>query len=436
MRIITDRTQRVWRRAVLLFALGVLIIPTGMVGAQSGNIGGRVANPDPDNPRSKSIFIYTLDRGETKKDQLLVVNRSDEEQTITLGSVDGVVTNTGDYTCRQEVEPLEDSGSWVQLSKQEVVLPAGGEELVDFTVTVPTQADVGEHNSCLTMQAVEEDTEDEATSGVRLRTRQAIRMVVTIPGELRRDISIENFAVTHGLSTRPFYLFGESTFEKNADLKEMLTFEQKSALQQYALTVANKGNVSADVYMRVQVASKLTIPWMNSQIADIGGEYPVVPDESLTREFTTELQPLFGGWYKATPSLRYDKRLGVFGTSGTGAEYETIVGSSVDMFFWPTILGWIIIAIILIFILIIIWHTTGSVKRRRTLKNSASKYKVKKADTIQSLAKKSKVSWEDLASLNNIPEPYSLEVGQTILLPNYKKKRTTRRKSSAPKKKK
>lgn len=387
MRGMGNKTQRVWRRAMLLLALGVLTLPAAVVGAQSGGIGGRVANPDPDNPRTQSIFIYTLEHGETKEDQILVVNRTEEEQTIRLGSVDGVVTNTGDYTCRQEAEPVEDSGGWVQLSKTEVVLPPDGEELVDFTVTVPETADVGEHNSCLTLQAVE--PEDEAVSGgIRLRTRQAIRMIVTIPGELTRDISIERFTATHDIGG-----------------------------QNYSLTAANKGNVSADIYMRVQLTSWLNNPWFTVKGAETGGEYPLVPGESLTKGFTTSLQPLFGGWYKATPSLRYDKRFGAFGTQNDQAVYETITGEPVNMFFWPTPLGWVIIAIILGLIVTIIWRTTSRAKRHRKLKRSARKYKVQKSDTIQSLADKSQVSWQELAKLNKLSAPYLLKEDQEILLP-------------------
>lgn len=379
--------------------MAILVVPSITASAQSnGGVGGRVANPDPANPRTQSIFIYTLDHGESKQDQLLVINPTDETQTITLGSVDGVVTNTGDYTCRQAAEPVTDSGSWVKLDKTEVTLPAGGEEKVDFTVTVPASADVGEHNSCLTIQA-NTDEGDEVSSGVRLRMRQAIRMIVTIPGDLRRDLSIAGF-----------------TIERDGDR------------QNYTLTTANKGNVSADVDMRIKLVSMF-----GKEEANIGGEYPVVPGESLTMNRSTELRPIFGGWYKATPSLRYDKRLGAFGTQSDKAQYETITGASQTMFFWPLLEGWAIIVGVLVLLIVLIWRTTGHVKKRRQLKKSAKSYTVRKADTIQTLAKKSKVSWEDLAELNKLSAPYSLEVGQKILLPTLY---TGRRKNRVARKKK
>lgn len=341
-----------------------------------------MANPDPNNPRSNSIFIYTLEHGESKQDQILVLNPTDEEQTITLGSVDGVVTNTGDYTCRQAAEPVEGSGGWVRLSKTELVLPPGGEEKVDFTVSVPESADVGEHNSCLTIQALDEDAE-EVSAGVRLRTRQAIRMIITIPGDLRRELSIANFTV-------------------NTEGDEEI----------YTLTAANNGNVSADIDMRVRVSSIF-----GKEVANVGGEYPLVPGESLTKQFKTSVRPLFGGWYDATPSLRYDKRLGAFGTKSPGAEFETIVGEPIRIFFWPTTAGWILIGTAILAVLAFLWNMTGKVKRRRQLRSSAEPYRVQKDDTIQSLAKRSRISWQELAALNNIKAPYVLVAGQEIMLP-------------------
>lgn len=394
MRAAIQTVQQVWRGAVLLFAIGVLTLPALVASAQSatGGIGGRVTNPDPANPRSQSIFIYTLEHGETKKDQLLVMNQTEEEQTIVLGSVDGVVTNSGDYTCRQEAEPIEGSGGWVRLAKKELTLAPGAEEKVDFTVTVPEQADVGEHNSCLTIQAAAAEDEDESTGGVRLRMRQAIRMIVTIPGDLHRELAIEKFGISLGAGT-----------------------------QNYSLTAANKGNVSADIDMKVRITSMF-----NEEVATVSGEYPLVPGESLTKEFTTELRPMFGGWFEATPSLRYDKRLGAFGTQNENAEYETLTGESQTMFFWPTTTGWAIIATVVILLLALIIFLIRRARHNAGLRRSAEEYTVKKGDTLQGLAEESNVSWKDIAKINKLTAPYTLVAGQRIKLPTAKKDAKTK----------
>lgn len=44
-------------------------------------------------------------------------------------------------------------------------------------------------------------------------------------------------------------------------------------------------------------------------------------------------------------------------------------------------------------------------------------YEVKKGDTLFNLSQKYKVSWETLAELNALEEPYILKIGQTVKIP-------------------
>lgn len=142
-------------------AVGMLV-SLGLVSAaaaQSGGIGGRPANPDPKNPRTQSIFIYTLKRGATKTDQVRISNNSSKTQTIELGVVDAIVTNTGSFSCRQNSEEKTDIASTIQLAETEVTLEPKQNREIDFTVTMPETADVGEHNACLVFQSKQDDVE-------------------------------------------------------------------------------------------------------------------------------------------------------------------------------------------------------------------------------------------------------------------------------------
>lgn len=44
-------------------------------------------------------------------------------------------------------------------------------------------------------------------------------------------------------------------------------------------------------------------------------------------------------------------------------------------------------------------------------------YKVKKGDTLFNVSQKVGVSWQTLAEINNLPEPYVLKIGQEIKIP-------------------
>lgn len=371
-------------KALLVVIITILSVAgLAPLASASGGIGGRVASPDPDNPRTNSIFVYSMKHGQTKTDQLTVINSTEKKQTIAIGSVDGTVTNTGAYTCRQNAEPVNDSGGWVKLSKNKVTLEAGDRVNVDFTVTVPQKADVGEHNSCLTLQSDAEDTSDGA--GLHLRMRQAVRMAITIPGDLHRELSIDQF-----------------------------TAGKTNGLPVYSLTVANKGNVSADVNMQVSLKNMF-----GHEVDQVSGEYPVLPGESLSQSLTSDYRPMFGGLYSAHPSISYDKRLGIYGTQNTsGQDLETKTGDKVMVLLAPTVAGWLTIIGLICGIAAAIWIFVTNQRHKRQIRSNLKNYTVKSGDSLQTLADKSDVSWRDIARINKISAPYTLQAGDQIKLPS------------------
>lgn len=345
----------------------------------TGGIGGRPANPDPSNPRTESIFIYTLKQGATKNDQLLLSNNTEQTQTINLYAVDGQVTNTGAYTCKQKSEAREDLGNWVNLAESQVTLAASEKKVVDFTVTVPTTADVGEHDACL----VFENANDPATtsSGVRIRTRQAIRMVVTVPGNLHRDIEITGFDVA----------------------------QNEHGNQQFLLSLSNKGNVSADVETNVTLKSLF-----GSTVFSDGGSYPALPNQKLDLNFTNTKHPFFGGWYSATATISYSKKAGSFGVSNDKSQLITKSSEAKTVFVWPSPYFFVLLAAILLASGVWLWQWT---LRRRAIEKWHTRTVVE-GDTLESLAEGTGIGWKRIARANHVKAPYTLHVGTKLRIPN------------------
>lgn len=365
------------RRVITVGALCAVVL-TGPVGAiATGGIGGRPANPDPDNPRTQSIFIMTIDKGETVKDSVLVVNNSGEKQTIRLYSVDGLVTNTGSYTCRQEADARVSLGKSIKLSKSEVTLEDGKNVEVPFTVTMPENADVGEHNGCIVFEAKDNST-DTAGGNVRVKTRQAIRVVATVPGDLKRDISIEEFSI------------GESADGPT-----------------YSVKLQNVGNVSADVDVVVSVDSIF-----GSEIYSNGGGYPVLSDSALDLTFVQEETPIFGGFYNAQTEISYSKEAGTFGTDNT--DLVTKTSEKKLIYIAPTLVGGVLIFLLTASVGAgVTWFVLRQI-RHKAVVGSGDKHVVKKGDTIQSVADKYGMGWKQLASSNKIKPPYTLSQGQVL----------------------
>lgn len=236
-------------------AAGVLL-PSSVLAA---GIGSRPANPDPNNPRTQSIFIYQLNRGASKSDQLTITNGLAEQADIEVYAVDGTVTATGDMTCKQQVEEKKDAGNWVKLAKSEVALAPGASTNVDFTVTAPDKADVGEHNACLVIQR-KADPAATKKGGIQLQTRQAVRMAITIPGNIHRDVTIDKFAVDN------------------------------NGKQLYNIAIKNSGNVSADVDVKLVVKDML-----GNVVYQNGGEYAAIAEQVRQFRYESNLQPFWGG---------------------------------------------------------------------------------------------------------------------------------------------
>ena len=360
---------------------GLIVIGSAVgVAAQSGGIGGRPANPDPDNPRSQSIFIYTLNKGEATSDQVRISNNTAKRQTIELLAVDGIITNTGAYTCKQNSEEKTGLGATIALARTEVTLEPNTNEKVDFTVTMPVNADVGEHNACIVFQSRQD--EGEVQGNVRIRTRQAIRVVATVPGDLKRSITITDFAVVRKDNKETF----------NASLQ-------------------NTGNVSADVDTKVYLKDMF-----GRALFEDGGQYPVLSDQKLELSFVNTKRPFFGGWYTASMTVSYDKRAGVFGIEDK-KNVTTLTADEKVVFVPPTTAG--LATLVIVALLLIggaaVW--VMSKKNRRYENQTWRAYVIQSGDTIESIARKHEVDWKKLAVRNDIKAPYSLTPGNTLKVP-------------------
>lgn len=368
-------------RGILVALTLVSLSTSGVSAAQNGGIGGRPANPDPDKPRTQSIFIFSLDHGQSKSDQVLVSNNSETTKRIKIYPVDGVVTNTGAYTCRQASEALQDLGAWIQIDSTLVTLEPGQTEKVNFTVSVPQNADVGEHNGCIAF----EDADDVgvAQGAVRVHTRQAIRVVETVPGDLHRQVDISSF-----------------------------TASTNSKSQHYDLALENKGNVSADVDTKVTVKNIF-----GQTVSSNGGSYPVLANQKLQLPFETTVTPFFGGWYQVQATISYNKAAGTFGLETDKNELVSKQSGVQVVFIAPSPLG----ALCLIVLALIVVGLFAWVVYRRRQKNEAlhtwGDYTVQPGDTLESLATPTGLGWKRLARLNSIKAPYTLTPGQEIRLP-------------------
>ena len=368
-----------------LLAVGILLFTHASVLAQAGSIGIAPANPKVGNLRSRSIFIHTLKGGETVEDGVRVFNYTKEPRTVKIDAVDSVAAVDGSFSCKQNSENKTDVGQWIRLSRNEVVVQPGENETVPFTITAPKDAGPGEHGACITAQDTK-NTGSKKEGGIALGFRNAIRVAITVPGKIVKQLTIQKVVV---------------------DRNEKGNYTVSPVSK-------NTGNVSLDVTTRVQLRSVF-----GQETPVQKATYPVIAGATTGWAFEFK-RPFWGGIYKAQTSIAYDSdtNTGIGDATGQERKVRAATGYFIMMPTWQALAVEIAVPFVLIFVLITLLYRR---KLRRIAQKRLHKYTVVPGDTVMSIAEVHGIDWKQLAKINSIKPPFLIDYGQVLLLPQPKK---------------
>ncbi len=363
--------------------LGILVSSLGLgltANAEGGNIGGKPANPDAKKPRTSTIFIKTVEPGESAEDGVEVINNTDAEKVIQIYSVDSVRSSGGAFACAQASEAKKDVGAWVKLEEDEVKLLAGQKKVVKFNVNAPLGADVGEHNGCIVLQ---EKADPEFQEGIALNFRTAIRVAVLIPGDIIKELNGSGISVASK----------KKTVEVKAKVK-------------------SKSNVSLDAEIDVRLEGIL----FGSKQAQ-SNTFPVLSKEESEWNFEFK-KPFWGGFYKAGFGVSYNGDTNaVLGEETSSTNLKRVEGPTKVVFLWPHPYALGIELLVLILLVTIIGYTPKKIIEKKKIKSLWQSYTVKKGDTLEGIAEPRNIGWKKLAKVNKIKAPYVLVEGSELKVP-------------------
>lgn len=347
-----------------------------------GGIGGRPANPKSDNPRTQSIFVHEGTPGTVIEDGIVVINNSPTPKTLFVYATDIATEADGEFSCEQLLDTRNDVGTWVEMEKSEVTLASKTSETVNFKINIPATASVGENNGCI---AVQEKKESAEGSGVTISTRTALRLVVTVPGDIKREVKIAGYKIT--LNDNDNYFLHPS--------------------------VTNTGNVSIDT--DIQVSTRY---WFGLLAAKHGGEFPVLRGQ--TSEWNFELiRPFWGGLFFSTFKAGYDPSLEASVGKNTG-DLTYVRGPIRLLFVMPHPIALVVELLVLLLLLWGIYRFIQLRKRNQWMQSTWVEYKVKPGDDLMELADKYDVDWKLMAKRNKLKPPYNLKKVATIYIPSDK----------------
>ncbi len=391
--------------AIATILVAVIASSLSTAAIESQGIGAVPANPNPSNPRSKSIFVYTAKGGTTINDAVKVINNTTQAKTIDVYPVDSQIASDGAFACAQAVDKKTGVGSWISLNKPQVTVPSFQSVTVPFTITLPNNADAGEHNGCIVIQDANPNAK-QRQGGVILSFRSAIRVAITVPGDLTAKLTL-NAVVQKSIKNNKIVV---------------------------TPTYANDGNVSLDTTSNVNLKTVF-----GNSVSSAGGQFPILP--KTTAKFNFELKrPFWGGFYKRDVSTKYIK----LSDQGKNVQPSSLPTDSHWVFIAPQPPALVLEIAVLIFIIAVVAVYMRKRNERKVLTQKLTDYKVKKGDDIQSLAKKSGIAWKTLAKINKLKPPYTIKPGETVKLPKDKtktkstsppKSKTTKPKTSKPKSK-
>lgn len=367
-----------------LLAFVISLIPVAAMAVEYGGVGGRPANPREDNARSSSIFIYELEPGESYKDGVEVFNSTEQDRTIELAAVDSVLASDGAFSCAQNAESKVDVGKWIELESESVTIAAGESEVVNFTVTVPKDASVGEHSGCVTIQDTQKQASPEQ-GGVVLTFRSAIRVAVTIPGEIVKAVTVSNVSL-----------------QPNSEDANLYTIQP---------AVVNTGNVSLDTTLSVRLVSLF-----GTTIDSKDATYPVLPTSTAKWNFDVN-KPFWGGLYRADVTATYNGNTAdSLGEESEGAKVSSSKSSSY-VFVNPSPVALAIEIGLLLVIIVLAALLVRKLRHRGHVQRHWGHYTVQDGDSLQKISKHYGVSWKKLATANKVRAPYHLEPGSKLKVP-------------------
>ncbi|MGV9311421.1 WxL protein peptidoglycan domain-containing protein [Streptomyces sp. NPDC003691] len=180
---------------VLLLALAVLpVVPAGP-GARAAENGEWSVYPVAPGPGGRPYFHLAAAPGATLTDRVTVTNKTAAPLSFRLYAADAYNTRRdGGFAVRAVTERQRGIGAWARPARERITVPPRGAVTVPYTLTVPADAEPGDHAGALV--ALDERI---ATTGgpVAVGVRQAVgaRVHLRVNGPAVPALSVEDIVV-------------------------------------------------------------------------------------------------------------------------------------------------------------------------------------------------------------------------------------------------
>ena len=174
--------------------------PPAEASAVESDPGFAVQPSGPDGPGDRDWFTYTLQPGDVFGDTVAISNLSDVPIRFLIYSTDAIsVADTAGFAALKDTEVPVDVGTWIQLAANEYTVEPGKRIDVPFSITVPEDAEPGDHAGAILAVNADRVSVDpgSAPEGITfdVRHRLGARVYVRVGGPVAPALRIDELAV-------------------------------------------------------------------------------------------------------------------------------------------------------------------------------------------------------------------------------------------------
>ena len=189
------------RLAALAAALGLVAAvaaPTAASAAEAPDapdVRWAVTPADESGSDDRFSIQHALDAGESVTEFISVQNLGGEEATFSLSAADGFTTRSGRFDMLASDKESVDAGTWVEIT-DEVTIAGGDSAVVPFTITVPEQAEPGDHPAGVAASVITTQSSGDGTS-LGVESRVGVKVITRVKGELAPALEVTNVDATY-----------------------------------------------------------------------------------------------------------------------------------------------------------------------------------------------------------------------------------------------
>jgi hypothetical protein len=144
----------------------------------------------------------TVNPGDVVTDYVSVSNLGTQPLTLAVYASDAFNTQQGGFDLLAADKPSVDVGAWVKFDVQTVTVPARGTSVVPFKLTVPQNAQPGDHVGGI-VASRSRPGQDGAGNQVKVDYRVGARIYLRVQGTLAPKLEIEDLSVNYDSSFNP-----------------------------------------------------------------------------------------------------------------------------------------------------------------------------------------------------------------------------------------